>query len=71
MLVWFQRRTVTGHWKTLAATTLFPASPGSHGARSQYFRRLRINRSGTWRVVFVAPAGWISNHSRTRHLIVH
>lgn len=71
MLVWFQRRTVTGHWKTLAATTLFAASPGPHGARSQYFRRLRINRSGTWRVVFVAPAGWISNHSRTRHLTVH
>ena len=71
MLVWFQRRTPTGHWRTLAATTLFPASPGSHGARSQYLRRLRINRSGTWRVVFVAPAGWISNTSRTRTLIVH
>jgi hypothetical protein len=70
-LVWFQRRTPTGHWRTVAATTLFPASPGSHGARSQYFRRLQITRSGTWRVVFVAPAGWISNHSRTRTLIVH
>lgn len=71
LLVWFQRRTATGHWRTLAATTLFAATPGSHGPRSQYFRRLRINRSGTWRVVFVAPAGWISNASRTRTLIVH
>ncbi len=70
-LVWFQRRTVTGHWRTLAATTLFAATPGSHGARSQYFRRLRINRSGSFRVVFPAPAGWISNRSRTRTLIVH
>ena len=71
MLVWFQRRTPTGHWRTLAATALFAATPGSHGPRSQYFRRLRINRSGTFRVVFPAPAGWISNHSRTRTLIVH
>jgi hypothetical protein len=71
MLVWFQRRTVTGHWRTLAATTLFAATPGSHGPRSQYFRRLKINRSGTFRVVFRAPAGWVSNNSRTRTLIVH
>lgn len=71
LLVWFQRRTVTGHWRTEAATTLFAATPGPHGARSQYFRRLRIKRSSTWRVVFPAPAGWISNRSRTRTLIVH
>jgi hypothetical protein len=71
MLVWFQRRTSTGGWRTLAATTLFAATPGSHGPRSQYSRRLRINRSGTFRVVFPAPAGWISNHSRTRTLRVH
>lgn len=71
LLVWFQRRTAPGHWRTLAAATLFATTPGSHGPRSQYFRAVRINRSGTWRVVFVAPAGWISNTSRTRTLIVH
>ena len=69
--VWFQRRTVNGGWRTVAATTLFPATPGSHGPRSQYFRRLTINRSGTFRVVLPAPPGWLANRSRTRTLIVH
>ena len=71
MVVWLQRRTATGHWRTRAATTLFAAPPGSQGPRSEYFRRVRIDRSGTFRVVFPAPSGWATNASRTRTLIIH
>jgi hypothetical protein len=70
-LVLIQRRNVNGGWATVAHATLFAATPGSHGPRSQYFRRLQIKRSGTYRVSFPAPPGWISNQSRTRTLIVH
>ena len=70
-MVWIQRRTVTGGWRTVAGATLFAATNGFLGPRSQYFRRLKINRSGTFRVVFPAPRGWISNTSRTRTLRVH
>ena len=71
MLVYIQRRTLTGGWRTVARATLFAATPGFAGPRSQYFRRLQINRSGTFRTLFLAPKGWISNISRTRTLIVH
>jgi hypothetical protein len=69
--VLIQRRTVNGGWNTVASATLFGATPGSHGPRSQYFRRVRVNRSGTYRAFFPAAPGWLSNHSRTRTLIVH
>jgi hypothetical protein len=69
--VLIQRRNVNGGWGTVVAVRLFAATPGSHGPRSQYFRRVQIKRSGTFRVKFPAPAGWISNNSRTRTLRVH
>jgi hypothetical protein len=71
LTVSIQRRTPTGGWRTLARPTLFGATPGFLGPRSQYFKRLQINKSGTFRVLFHAPAGWVSNVSRTRTLIVH
>jgi hypothetical protein len=71
-VVQLQRRSRTGHWNTIAFATLFATSPNGFGARSEYFRRLKISRSGTWRVRFVPPiAGWGSNNSRTRTLRVH
>jgi hypothetical protein len=71
MRVQLQRRTPLGRWSTIARATLFSASPGTLGPRSQYFRRLRINTSGTWRALFIAPTGWLSNNSRTRTFTVH
>jgi hypothetical protein len=71
-VVQLQRRTATGHWTTMASATLFGTTANSFGPRSEYFRRLKINRSGTWRVRFVPPIdGWLANNSRTRALIVH
>jgi hypothetical protein len=71
-VVQLQRRTSTGHWNTMAFATLFATTSNGFGARSEYFRRLRISRSGTWRVRFVPPIdGWLANDSRTRTLIVH
>jgi hypothetical protein len=71
MTVSIQRRTLFGGWRTVTRATLFAATPGFLGPRSQYFKRVQINRSGTFRVLFNAPKGWISNISRTRTLIVH
>lgn len=70
--VLLQRRTSTGHWRTMAFATLFGTTSNSFGPRSEYFKRLKINRSGTWRARFVPPIdGWLANNSRTRTLIVH
>ena len=44
-----QRRTATG-WRTVARTTLVGTTPRNGVARSRYSRRLRINRSSTYRV---------------------
>jgi hypothetical protein len=71
MSAWIQRRTLRGGWRTVAGATLFAASSGFLGPRSQYFRRLQINRRGTFRVIFRAPKGWLTNVSRTRTLVVH
>jgi hypothetical protein len=71
-VVMLQRRTSTGHWRTMAFATLFATSANSFGPRSEYFKRLKISRSGTWRARFVPPIdGWLANNSRTRTLIVH
>ncbi len=71
-VVQLQRRAPTGHWNTIASATLFATSSNGFGARSEYFRRVRIGRSGVWRVRFVPPIdGWVANNSRTRTLIVH
>jgi hypothetical protein len=71
LTVQIQRRTQHGRWGTVARATLFAATPGFLGPRSQYFKRLQISKSGTFRVLFRAPNGWVSNISRTRTLIAH
>ncbi len=45
-----QRRTSTGRWATVARATLRAATPVNGVARSRYAKRLRIRRSGTYRV---------------------
>jgi hypothetical protein len=71
MSVRLQRRTFFGDWITLALATLSAATSGAHGPRSQYSKRLQINKFGTYRVRFSAPKGWVSSISRTRTLRVH
>ncbi len=71
-VVMLQRRTATGHWRTMTFATLFATSANGFGPRSEYFKRLKISRSGTWRARFVPPIdGWLANNSRTRTLTVH
>lgn len=44
-----QRRTSTGTWKTVARATLVAATPAGGVTRSKFSKRLRINRTGTYR----------------------
>jgi hypothetical protein len=50
-----QRRTASGTWRTVARTTLVTAAPVGDVARSKFAKRVRILKSGTYRVR-VAPA---------------
>ncbi|MFL5846578.1 MAG: hypothetical protein ACJ762_17990 [Solirubrobacteraceae bacterium] len=50
-----QRRTASGAWRTVASTTLVTATPVGATPRSKYAKRVRITKSGTYRVR-VAPA---------------
>jgi hypothetical protein len=71
-MVLIQRRTATGSWRTVARATLVPNTPFGGFSRSHYSRRVRINRSGTYRVRFVPPtAAYLANNSRTRRETVH
>ena len=65
-----QRRTRAG-WKTLATPLLKPATPLNGVARSRYARRLRVNRSGTYRTVLPAHDDHARGKSRRRHVDVH
>jgi hypothetical protein len=65
-----QRRTSAG-WRTVAKATLVAATPVGTVARSKYSKRLRIRKSGSYRVRFVPPTGRITNHSPIRRLTVH
>ncbi|MDQ3739756.1 MAG: fibronectin type III domain-containing protein [Actinomycetota bacterium] len=56
-----QRRTGTGRWATVARAALVPTTTVNGIARSKYGRRVRINRSGTYRVR-VTPAD--GDHAR-------
>lgn len=50
-----QRRTAAGRWRTIATTPLVAANPVGAITRSKYAKRLRIRKTGTYRVR-VAPA---------------
>jgi hypothetical protein len=65
-----QRRTRAG-WKTLATPLLKPATPLDGVARSRYARRLRVNRSGTYRTVLPSHDDHARGKSRRRHVHVH
>lgn len=52
-----QRRTATGAWRTVAETTLVAAAPVGDVARSKFAKRLRIRKSGTYRVRVVPADG--------------
>jgi len=65
-----QRKTRTG-WKTLATALLKPATPVDGVARSRYARRIRVNRSGTYRTVLPSHDDHARGKSRRRHVDVH
>jgi hypothetical protein len=69
--VQIQRKTTTG-FRTVAHATLAAATPLGAVARSKFSKRLRIRRSGTYRVLFNPADGLREpNASRTRTLKVH
>lgn len=67
-----QRRTASGAWRTIATATLVAANPVGTTTRSKYSKRLRINKSGTYRVR-VAPADGdhIAGNSSAKTAVVH
>lgn len=67
-----QRRTSTGAWRTVARVTLVPATPLNGVARSKFAKRLRINRSGTYRArVTPADGDHAAGSSARRRARVH
>lgn len=69
-LVQIQRKTATG-WKTVARAKLLAAKPLRGIARSKYSKRLRIRRSGSYRVRFNPADGTrLANTSAIRRLSV-
>lgn len=66
-----QRRTARGAWRTIAKRTLIRATSVNGVTRSRYAFRIRVRRTGTYRVR-VAPADGdhIAGNSRRRKLTV-
>jgi hypothetical protein len=64
-VVRIQRRRATGSWKTVGLTLLRDAGD----ARSQYSRRLRIRRDGTYRARVIATDGDHRSGTSRRHSI--
>ncbi len=67
LLALIQRRTSTGSFVTVARTPLTDAGT----ARSVYHRRVRIVRSGVYRVKVAGHADHATGFSRTRAITVH
>jgi hypothetical protein len=66
-----QRRTSSG-WKTVKTTTLVASTPVNGIARSKYAVRVKVRRTGTYRVlVTVADTDHVDGHSRKRKLRAH
>jgi hypothetical protein len=71
-LVTIQRRAGTGVWKTISSVALVAGAPVNGVARSTYSKRLKISRSGTYRVHFdPADGDHLANNSATRHAATH
>ena len=67
-----QRRTSTGSWKTVARATLVAATPVNGVARSKFSKRLRINRTGTYRArVRPGDGNHAAGNSPRRRAVVH
>ena len=65
-----QRRLLAG-WKTVARPMLVAATPRNGVPRSKYSRRLRIRRTGTYRVRIHAHGDHAGNTTRRVRLEVH
>jgi len=66
-----QRRTSAG-WRTVATTPLVAATPVNGVTRSRFAKRLKIRRTGTYRVhVLPTDGDHVAGNSRRRTLRVH
>src|SRR5579859_3485412 len=66
-----QRRTASGGWTTVARSKLAAAAPLGTIARSKFSKRVRVTKSGTYRVWFnPADNARLPNSSPTRKLTV-
>ena len=66
------QRLTLGGWKTVSRPMLVPATPLNGVPRSKYSRRLRIRKTGTYRVRFVPGDGdHVRNTTRRVRLRVH
>lgn len=71
-LAQIQKRTSTGAWKTVTDATLVTATPVNGIAMSKFSKRLRINRTATYRVrVNPADGKYATGTSSTRRVRVH
>ncbi len=61
-----QRRTSTGSWRTVASTTLVATTPLNGISRSKYSKRIRVFRTGTYRVKVVPADGDHSDGASSR-----
>jgi thermitase len=66
-LVYIQRRTATGAWRTVARTALKDAGT----ELSQYSRRIRVRRDGTYRARVFHDSDHADGTSRTKSAAVH
>src|SRR5262249_40416577 len=66
-----QRKTATG-WKTVASAKLVATTPIGSVPRSKYSKRVKVRRSGTYRVTFDPADGLrLANNGRARKVTVH
>lgn len=66
-----QRKTASG-WKTVASAKLVATTPVGSVQRSKYSKRVKVHKSGTYRVSFNPADGLrLANHGRARRVTVH
>jgi hypothetical protein len=70
-LAQIQRKTASG-WKTVANAKLVATTPVGSVQRSKYSKRVKVRKSGTYRVSFNPADGLrLANTSRARKVTVH
>jgi hypothetical protein len=66
-----QRKTASG-WKTVASAKLVATTPVGSVQRSRYSKRVKVHKSGTYRVSFNPADGLrLANNGRARKVTVH